>query len=99
MRSPRALNPERVSQGSGGKGMQAFLLLLYPVALIPVLLAYVARYAFSSQAAFALALGFAAAIGGVLYKIGLDSAISAATTHREHLLGELSKGDGPLVSG
>jgi ABC-2 type transport system permease protein len=99
MRSPRALNPERVSQGSGGRGMQALLLVLYPLALIPVLLAYVARYAFSSQLAFAIVLALAAAIGGVMYKIGLDSAVSAATTHREHLLGELSKGDGPLVSG
>jgi hypothetical protein len=95
---PRAPHPERVSQSSGG-GFQAFVFLLYPLALIPVLLAYLARYAFSSQAAFALVLGLAAAIGGVLYKIALDSAVSAAPARREHLLAELAKGDGPLISG
>ncbi len=95
---PRALDAERVSQGSG-RGFQGFLFLLYPLALIPVALAYVARYAFSSQTAFVAVLALAASIGGGLYKIALDSAVTAASTRREHLVQELSKGEGPVVSG
>lgn len=95
---PRALHAERVSQGSGG-GFQGFLFLLYPLALIPVLLAYLARYAFDSELAFAMVLALAAAIAGVLYKISLESAVSAGIARRELILRELSKGDGPLVAG
>jgi ABC-2 type transport system permease protein len=95
---PRALHAERVSQGRGG-GFQGLLFLLYPLALIPILLAYLARYALSSQIAFVLVLGLAAAIGGVLYKISLDSAVASAATHRERMIQELSKGEGPLVAG
>ena len=95
---PRPLHAERVSQGRGG-GFQGLLFLLYPLALIPILLAYLARYAFSSQTAFVFVLALAAGIGGVLYKISLDSAVSAAATHRERMIQELSKGEGPLVAG
>ena len=95
---PRALHAERVSQGRGG-GFQGLLFLLYPLALIPILLAYLARYALASQIAFVLVLALAAAIGAVLYKIALDSAVASAATHRERLIQELSKGEGPLVAG
>jgi ABC-2 type transport system permease protein len=95
---PRALHPERVSQGSGS-GFQGFLFLLYPLAMMPVLLAYLARYAFSSQAAFVAILVVAAGIAAVMYKIALDSAVEAALKRRESIMVELTKGDGPLVAG
>ncbi len=95
---PRPLHPERISQGSGG-GLQGFLFLLYPLAMVPVALAYVARYAFQSQLAFAAVLGLAAVIAAVLYKISLDSAVATASLRREFMMGELTKGEGPLVSG
>jgi hypothetical protein len=44
-------------------------------------------------------LAVAAGIGGLLYKFALDSAISRAATHREQVIQELSRGDGPVVSG
>jgi len=96
---PRALKPERVSQGGASSRFQALIFLLYPVALLPVFLAYLARYAFNSQAAFAAILAFAAALGGVLYWIAMESAVSSAARHRERLLGELSQGEGPIGSG
>jgi ABC-2 type transport system permease protein len=95
---PRPVNPERVAQGSGS-GFQGLLFLLYPLALLPVLLAYLARYAFASELAFVLMLGLAAAVGGVLYKVAIDSAVNRSFSHREQVLQELSKGDGPVVSG
>jgi ABC-2 type transport system permease protein len=93
---PRALSPERVSQGSGSNRAQALVMMLYPLVLLPVILAYVARYAFESQAAFSLVLSAAAAIGAVFYWIAMESAVKAAVTRRQYILEELSKGDGPI---
>ncbi len=95
---PRALDPDRVSRGSGSGKAQGLISLLFPVALLPVALAYVARWALHSEIAFLLVLALAAVIGGVVYGIGLDSAVLAANRKREELLGELSKGGGPLTS-
>jgi hypothetical protein len=95
---PRALNPERVSRGGGSGKAQGVLMLFYPLALIPVALAYVARWALKSEIAFVIILALAAAIGAAIYWIGLDSAVTAAQRKREELLGELSKGDGPMAA-
>ncbi len=94
---PRALNPERVARGGAGKA-QGLLFLFYPLALLPVVLAYVARWALKSETAFFVVLGIAGVIGGVVYWIGLDSAVTTASRKREALLNELSKGDGPMAA-
>ena len=95
---PRALNPERVSQGGASSRFQALVMLLYPLSLLPVLLAYAARYAFGSDVAFYIVLGFAAALGGALYWIALESAVSSAVKHRERIIRDLSSTDGPVTS-
>ena len=91
---PRPLHPERVSQGGASRGFQALLFLLYPLALLPVFLAYVARYAFASQTVFVVVLSFAAVLGGVLYGSGWNR-----RSHRHHraerILRDLSSGEGP----
>jgi ABC-2 type transport system permease protein len=96
---PRALHAERVSQGGSASRFQGVLFLFYPVALLPVLLAYLARYAFNSALAFWLVLGLAAGIGVAVYKFGLESAVQTAGRRREQILQELSKGEGPVISG
>jgi ABC-2 type transport system permease protein len=93
---PRALKPERVSGGGTSSRFQGLIFLLYPIALLPVALAYLARYALDSQAAFAAVLAVAAAIGAALYWVALDSAVLAAGRRREALIEELAKGDGPV---
>jgi ABC-2 type transport system permease protein len=93
---PRALSPERVSQSSGNNRAQALVMMLYPVVLLPVILAYVARYAFESQAAFSIVLAVAAAIGAIFYWIAMESAVKAAFSRRQDILEELSKGGGPV---
>jgi len=99
VRYPRALSPERVSQGGGkGGGAQALLMILYPVVLSPVILAYIARYAFDSQAAFSVVLAMAAAIGVTFYWIAMQSATKTALTRRQDIVSELSIGDGPIGS-
>jgi ABC-2 type transport system permease protein len=95
---PRALTPERVSQGGASGRFQALVFLLYPIALTPVFLAYLARYAFESETAFAVILALAAVIGGVLYWFGMESAIKTIATRRERILAELSRGEGPVSS-
>jgi ABC-2 type transport system permease protein len=95
---PRPINPERVSQGGSSSRMQGLVSLLFPLALFPIFLAYLARYALQSQIAFALMLLIAAIIGGVVYWMGLESAVNTASSRRESIMQELSKGDGPVVS-
>jgi ABC-2 type transport system permease protein len=92
---PKALSGERVSQG-GGRGFQGVLFLVYPIALLPVGLAYVARYAFESEVMFGLVLAIAAIIGAVFYWIALESAVNAGLRRREQIVRELSQSDGPV---
>ena len=95
---PRALNPERVSHGGTSSRFQGLVFLLYPLALFPVFLAYLARYAFRSDIAFFLVLAIAAIIGGAVYWMAMESAVHTATVRREQILQELSKGDGPVAT-
>ena len=95
---PRALTPERVSQGGASGRFQALVFILYPVALLPVFLAYLARYAFDSETAFAVVLSVAAALGGVIYWLGLESAVKTVAARRERILVDLSRGEGPVAS-
>ena len=94
---PRPMNPERGHGGSANR-FQGLLFLVYPLALLPVFLAYVARYAFASQAAFWAVMTFAAALGAVFYWIAMDSAVETAHKRRELILSELAKGEGPVIT-
>ena len=95
---PRALNPERVSQGGASSRFQGLVFLLYPTALLPVFLAYLARYALNSQTAFYVVLALAAILGAALYRMATESAVHTATARREQIVQELSRSDGPVVS-
>lgn len=97
VRYPRGLSGERVSQG-GGRSFQGFLFLIYPVALLPVGLAYLAKYSFDSEIMFALVLALAAILGAAFYWVALDSAISLAAARREQLIAELSTSEGPVAN-
>ncbi len=98
VRYPRALSPERVSQSSGNNRAQALIMIFYPVVLLPVILAYLARYAFDSQVAFAVVLAIAGAIAAVFYWLALESAVKTAVSRRQDIVEELSRGDGPVAS-
>ncbi len=95
---PRALRPERVSQGGASSRFQALVFILYPLALVPVAMAFFARYALDSELAFGICLACAAALGAFVYWLGLDSAVQTATRHRERVLMDLSGGEGPIAS-
>lgn len=95
---PRALNPERVSQGGAASRMQALIFLFYPAALLPVFLAFWARQVFDSQIFFSVILAFAALLGAVVYWIAMDSAVHTVVERREKILMELSRSEGPVAT-
>jgi ABC-2 type transport system permease protein len=92
------MTAQRVSGGGSGGRAQGLLFLLYPVALLPVFLAYLARYAFDNQIVFYAILALAAALGVAIYWMAMESAVSAAHSRRETILAELSRGEGPMVA-
>ena len=94
---PRAMSVHRVSAGGGAGRTQGLLFLLYPIALLPVFLAYLARYAFDNQVVFYAILALAGALGVAVYWMAMESAVSAAYLRRETILAELSRGDGPMA--
>jgi ABC-2 type transport system permease protein len=95
---PRPLNPSKAMRSGSAGRLQAMLLLLYPVAALPALLAFGARYAFDSEAAFFLVLLISALVGGAVYWVGLDSAVETAAQKKEQILTALSQGEG-LIQG
>ncbi len=95
---PRPLYGERVAQGGSAGRSQAFMFFVYPLALLPILLAYGARYAFHSDVLFFGLLAFAAGLGAVVYWVALDSAVKAAERRREQIITELSRSAGPVAT-
>jgi ABC-2 type transport system permease protein len=91
------VDPSKSWRSASAGRFQALLLLIYPIVSIPIALAYLARYAFDSVMAFYLVLAFAAALGGVVYWIAMESAVSAAAERREKLVAALSQGEGPVA--
>jgi len=43
-------------------------------------------------------LAFAAIVGGILYWIALDSAVSTAVSRRERIISDLTLGDAPIAA-
>jgi hypothetical protein len=68
------------------------------VTFAPILLAYLARYAFGSQTALFGILGIDAIVGLIVYRVALDSAVRTAELTRETMIAALSTGDGPIAN-
>ncbi|MDX2268314.1 MAG: hypothetical protein NW208_09420 [Bryobacter sp.] len=92
----RGINPQSAWRQSRGSKFQIWMLVIYPVLGIPLGLAYLARYAFDTNAAFFVVLAVAGALGLAFYKVALDSALEHAARNREPILSALSEGDGPI---
>jgi ABC-2 type transport system permease protein len=93
----RGVNPGTQIRANAAGRLQAMLVVIYPVAFIPVGLAYLARYAFESEWAFFGVLAFDAAAGFIAYRIGLESASEAAERLKERMIASLSAGVGPIA--
>jgi ABC-2 type transport system permease protein len=94
VRLPRSMNPEKMNQMANK--MQALSIWSAPFLLLPLGLAYWARAVFENNLIFGAMLAVALIVGGIFYKVGLDSATSTAALRRELILSQLSQSDGPL---
>lgn len=98
IRQARAMNPAASFRSGAAGRVQAILFLIYPIAFVPVALAYLARYAFASEIAFFAILALDAAIAALAYKLSLDSAVVTAEQLKEQMVAALSRGEGPITA-
>jgi ABC-2 type transport system permease protein len=98
VREPRPVNPAASFRAGAAGRIQAMLFVVYPVTFAPIILAYLARYAFDSQVAFYAVLTIDAALGIYSYKLAMESAVNTAEQKRESIVAALSSGDGPIAS-
>jgi ABC-2 type transport system permease protein len=96
--NPRPVNPVKSFRTAASGRTQAMLMLAFPISLIPVALAYIARYAFYTEWAFFGVLFFGALVGGIIYSYSMGLALKAAEERKERFLTALSRGDGPIES-
>ncbi len=93
---PRAANPTNTWRNTSSGKVQFMLMLVYPMVGIPISLAYLARYAFETQAAFYVVLAAGFIVAGLTYYVALGSSVEALDRRKEQILAELSRGDGLL---
>ena len=97
-RFPRPIDPKQSWRTSSAGRFQALLLLIFPVIAIPLGLAYLARWALESEAAFFGVLAFVAVLGGVLFWIALESSVAALERGKEAVVAALSEQSGPIAA-
>jgi ABC-2 type transport system permease protein len=64
--------------------------------LVPVGLAFVAKWAFDSDWAYFSVLAIDFVVGSVCYRVATDAAVTRAERDREKLIDTLSKGADPI---
>ena len=96
--NPRAVDPQKSFRSGASARAQAMLTLAFPIALLPVGLAYLARYAFDSEWALFAALLGGAGLGAIVYAYSMGSAVRASAERKEAIIAALSRGEGPIES-
>lgn len=93
---PRPVDPAQSWRTSTGSRFQALLLIVYPLASIPILTAFLVRRASHSETAFygTLAGGFVLAL--VLYRFSMRYAVRTAEEKREEIASTLSASQAPI---
>jgi len=95
---PRPADPKQSWRNASASRFQALLLVVHPLCAAPVVLAYLARYAFESQAAFYGVLGVSVLVGVAFYWVSLETAVDAAARRTEDIVTALSQGEGPVAA-
>src|ERR1700690_2598949 len=94
----RPVNPEHSYGRSSAGRFQVYMLLLFPVMVAPVFLAYVAAWYFDSRPLFYEILAVDALAGAVCYLFATRAAVAAAETRKEDFLTALGQSGGPFVT-
>ena len=97
VRQARGVNPDSSFRSGAAGRVQAVLFMVYPLASVPAGLAYLARYAFRSEAAFFGVLALDAVVGTIVYRLALESAVESANGMKEKIVAALSAGEGPIA--
>jgi ABC-2 type transport system permease protein len=95
-RHPRPADPTKSWRTSSSGQVQLYLIPAYLSTAVPIALAYGARYAFDSDAAFYGVLAIDLAIALAIYKIALDSAVETMRERREGTVAVLGKAEQPF---
>ncbi len=98
VRHARGVNPANAFRSSAAGRVQATLFLVYPLMFSPIALAYLARYAFDSEAALFLMLAADAVLGALIYRFALQAAVESAENRKEDMISALSAADGPIAA-
>jgi ABC-2 type transport system permease protein len=93
----RGVNPRTQFRSNAAGRVQALLVVIYPLAFIPVALAYLARWAFDAEWVFFAVLAFDAIAGLIVYRFALESAVESADRLKEQMIAALSAGEGPIA--
>jgi hypothetical protein len=96
-RYPRAMDPSRTFRSVNRGSAMGKMVLAFPVALAPIALAFLARYAFASELAFFGVMLAAGLLGIAVYRVATQSAVETAERQREQLISALSQGEGPIA--
>ncbi len=93
--NPRPMNMTQPFKNQGSR-VQWMALVAFPVASLPVALAYLARFASDNETYFFSVLGVFAAAGLYFYGLALETAAHHSASHREHIISLLSRQSGVI---
>lgn len=93
---PRPVDPTQSWRSSGNR-FQAILLVVYPLASLPILGAFLARRATDSDLAFYAVLGLAFVLAVFVYQWALRTAVVTAEEKREEIAATLSATQSPIA--
>lgn len=96
--NPRPADPSQSWRNSNQSRGAAYLLLMYPVTMAPVGLAFLGRWAFQSEWGFYGVALVLMVIGAIVYWVSLDSTVQNAFDRRESIVTKMSRGDGPIAA-
>ena len=95
---PRPVDPSQSWRSSSAGRFHTLLLVFYPLASAPILLAYAARHLLESTLAFYGVLLAGVGVGCAIYQMVLNFAAGRAERDREKIIAALSATAGPVAS-
>ena len=93
---PRPVDPAQSWRSSTGNRFQALLLVVYPLASLPILAAFLVRRTSHSELAFYGALAVGLVLGLAVYGFAMRYAVRAAGERREEIASVLSASHSPI---